>query len=207
MALSKQLVNAVLHDERQHKENEIAVGRETVKRCELYPSISCDDHVNVYNKGRNAFSDVKGTPTTVIAAPDGKEIARVVGNNIAGVQKAMEDAIKQVGPGIPLGDWKKIKSDLAEADAYLDAGKAKRAIAEYKKLAKAKFDSVKAMGEDGLGRANEAGMKAIEEALEGEDDAAAAKALKKIAGEFAGTEAGDKAKEAAKDPAGARGGE
>lgn len=196
MQLSRQLVNAVLHDERQHKENEIAVGRETVKRCEHYPSISCDDHVNVYTKARNAFGDVRGTPTTVIAGPDGKEISRVVGNNIAGVMKAMEDAIKQVGPGIPLDDWKKIKADAAEADANLDAGKAKKAIAEYKKLAKAKFDSVKAMGEDGLKRANEAGLKALEEAEAIEDEAAKVKAIKKIASEYAGTEAGDKAKEA-----------
>lgn len=142
----------------------------------------------------------------MIAGPDGKEIARVVGNNIAGVQKAMEDAIKQVGPGIAQDDWKKLKTDMAEADAYLTAGKAKKAIAEYKKLAKAKFDSVKAMGEDGLKRASDAGLKAVEEAL-ALDDAEAVKALKKIASEFAGTEAGDKAKEAAKDPAAARGGD
>lgn len=200
MQLSQNFVSVILHLQKQHKENEVVVGRETRKSCSLYPSIACDDHVAVYNKADNAFADVKGTPTTIIAGPDAKEMARIVGNKGGEITKAMEEAIKKVGPGIPLAQWQKTKAELAAADELLAAGKAKKAIDILSKYAKAKNDVLKEMAEAGLKKANEAGLKAIEEAQAIEDGAEKAKALKKVSEEYKGTEAGDKAKEALEPP-------
>ena len=62
-----------------------------------------------------------------------------------------------------------------------------------------KISGLKAQGEAGVGRANEAGLKAYAEALALEDEKKAVKAMKEIASDYRGTEAADKAKAAAKD--------
>ena len=197
--LAQNLVVVVAHGRTSHGEEEIKVGKEIVKRCEHYPTISCEDHQRVYEQARGAFPNVRGTPTTVLATPDGKELARVVGNDGAGVMNEIARAVKRVGVGIPSAAWQKVLSDIAKADAYLEAGKPKNALTVFTKYGRAKIPGLKKMGEEGLSRVNDKGLAVYAEALALEDDKAAVKAMKKIATNYRGTEAADKAKAASKD--------
>lgn len=178
----------------------VGSGKKSRKSCAHYPSISCEDHTQVYSKASGVFKGVKATPTTIIAYPDGKRVYRLIeGDKGNQIMNAMRGAVKKCGPGIPLRKWRKAKADVAKADGYMEEGKAKKAITLYKKYAKSKLKGLKTMGEAGMKKANEAGLVAYAEALKIEDDAEAVKRFQKLGSEYSGTEAGLKARAAAKD--------
>lgn len=177
----------------------VGSGKNSRKSCVHYPSISCEDHTQVYSKASGVFKNVTSTPVTIIASPDGKQYARIEGDKGRQIMMRMRGAVKKFGPGIPLRKWRKAKADVAKADGYMEEGKAKKAITLYKKYAKSKMKGLKTMGEAGMKKANEAGLVAYAEALKIEDDAEAVKRFQKLGSEYSGTQAGKKARAAAKD--------
>lgn len=190
---SRAFVMCVVFDEREHKEEDVKIGKETVKRCSIFKTISCEDHVNVYKGGRNAFENVASTPTVVLADPDGKEISRKVGApGSTELVEMMKAAVKKVGPGITTDEWAKTQAEIAKAKEDLEKGKIQDAIKVFEKLGKAKNEGLKGMGAEGMAAVNDKGNKAIDEAI-GMSMEDAKKALKKIIADYKGSDAGKRA--------------
>jgi hypothetical protein len=132
------------------------------------------------------FQGSFGTPSTVFADPSGKEISKVTGGMSSGeLTKKMNEALTKVsGEKVHFAAWQAAKKLAADGTAFLEKGETKKAVETFGKLAKLKGAAFKPMIEETTTRANEAGEKALKEALALENTEEKKKALKKIVEDY-----------------------
>ena len=184
--MSKNFVNVIAHSETSHGDHEVLVGREKMKLCNDYYNIPCSVHTKGWSAVGKFFQGTFGTPSTVFADPTGKELSKHQGSMGAGeLIKKMNEALAQVpGDKAHLALWQAAKKIAADGDAALAKGEIRKAVEAYGKLAKIKGAAFKAMSDEATARANEAGEKALQEALALATVEDKKKALKKIADDY-----------------------
>jgi hypothetical protein len=184
--LSKNFVNIIAHGETGHGEHEVQVGREKVKLCNDYYVIPCSVHTKGESVVGKFFQGSFGTPSTVFADPSGKELFKVQGSMASGeLTKKMNEALSKVsGEKVPLGLWQLARKFVADSDAFLAKGDVKKAVDAVVKLGKIKGAAFKAMSEEASAKVEEAGKKALADALALENVEEKKKALKKVAEDF-----------------------
>lgn len=184
--MSKNFVNVIAHSETSHGEHEVLVGREKTKLCNDYYNIPCSVHTKGWSAVGKFFQGTFGTPSTVFADPSGKELAKHQGGMATGeLIKKMNEALAQVpGEKAHLALWQAAKKFAADGDAFLAKGETKKAVDAYGKLARMKGAAFKAMSDEAAARANEAGEKALKEALALENVEEKKKALRKIVDDY-----------------------
>ncbi|MBI2901746.1 MAG: hypothetical protein HYY17_16295 [Planctomycetes bacterium] len=193
---SRNFVNVIAHNEAEHKEREVQIGKEKKSLCEEFYTIPCEVHRKGYGAVNKFFSGNFSTPTTVFCDPAGKEIARKEGALGAGeLAKEMQTVLqKVVGEKVGLAAWRQAKQALADADAALAEGNYKKAVDLFTKVSKMAGKAVQELGKEGLKKCGEAGAKLLEEALAMTDIEEKRKALKKLVEDFKGTETATRAK-------------
>jgi hypothetical protein len=132
------------------------------------------------------FNGTFGTPSTVFADPSGKELFKVTGGLSTGeLMKKMNEALTQVnGDKISLTQWQLAHKLIADGDAFLAKGDAKKAADAFGKVGKMKGAAFKTMTDEASARLTEAGEKALKDALALENAEEKKKALKKIAEDY-----------------------
>ncbi len=184
--LSKSFVNIIAHSETGHGTHDVQVGKEKVALCNEYYNIPCSVHSKGSSVMGKFFQGTFGTPSTVLTDPSGKEISKVTGGLSAGeLMKKMTEALAAVsGEKITLPVWQAAHKLLADGDAFLAKGDAKKAGEAYGRLGKMKGAAFKTMTDEAGARFTEAGEKALKEALALENAEEKKKALKKIAEDY-----------------------
>jgi hypothetical protein len=184
--LSKNFVNVIAHRETSHGEHEVTVGREKIKLCNEYYDIPCSVHTKGDSVVGKFFQGSFGTPSTVFADPSGKEISKVQGGLSSGeLIKKMNEALAAVsGEKIPLGQWQAAQKLVADSEAFLTKGDTKKAVDSVVKLGKMKGAAFKTMGDEATAKLDEAGRKALTEALALDNVEDKKKALKKVADDY-----------------------
>jgi hypothetical protein len=184
--MSKNFVNLVAHSETSHGEHETLVGREKMKLCNEYYNIPCSTHTKAWSVVGKFFQGTFGTPSTVFTDPAGKELSKHQGGLSGGeLIKKMNEALTQVpGDKAHLAQWQAAKKFAADGEAFLAKGEIKKAVETFGRLAKMKGTPFKAMSDESAAKANEAGEKALKEALALENVEDRKKALKKIVDDY-----------------------
>ena len=186
--LSRSFVNFIAHEETAHGSRDAVVGKDKVKLCNDYYDIPCDVHTKGWKSVGKFFNGSFSTPTTVFADPAGKEISRVVGGlGSSELMKKMNEALGKVnGEKVPLATWAQAKRLDEEAAAAFEKGDLKKAIENWTRIGKIKGARFRVMSEDGLRKVDEAGDKALKEALAIGDAEEKKKALRKVADDYKG---------------------
>lgn len=184
--LSKNFVNVIAHRETGHGDREVMVGREKIKLCNEYYDIPCSVHTKGEAVVGKFFQGTFGTPSTVFADPSGKELFKITGGLSSGeLIKKMNEALSKVsGEKISLTQWQAAHKLVADLEGFLAKGDAKKAAEAYGRLSKMKGTAFKSMAEDSAAKAEEAGQKALKEALAIENAEEKKKALRKIVEDY-----------------------
>jgi len=183
---SKNFVNIIAHRETGHGDHEVTVGKEKIKLCNEYYDIPCSVHTKGDSVVGKFFQGGLGTPSTVFADPSGKELFKVTGSMSAGelIKKMNEASGKVSGEKVPLTQWQNAAKLAADSEAFLAKGDTKKAVDAVVKLGKMKGAAFKTMGEEATTKVEDAGRKALTEALALENVEDKKKALKKIVDEY-----------------------
>src|SRR4051812_36749870 len=184
--LSRNFVNVIAHRETAHGTHDVQVGKEKVALCNEYYNIPCSVHTKGDSVVGKFFSGSFGTPSTVFADPSGKELSKVTGGLSSGeLMKKMNEALSQVnGDKISLTQWQLAHKMIADGDAALAKGDAKKAADAYGKVGKMKGSAFKGMSDEASAKLSEAGEKALKDALAIDNPEEKKKALKKIAEDY-----------------------
>jgi hypothetical protein len=183
---SKNFVNIIAHRETGHGDHEVSVGKEKIKLCNEYYDIPCSVHTKGEAVVGKFFQGAFGTPSTVFADPSGKEISKIPGSMSAGeLVKKMNEALTKVsGEKVPLPQWQAANKLVADSEAFLAKGEPKKAVDAVVKLGKMKGAAFKTMSEEATTKVEDAGKKALTEALALENVEEKKKALKKIVDDY-----------------------
>lgn len=204
MNAAKQAVCVVGHMETKHGTVDVPQkDGKPAKRCRIYKTITCDDHVNIAKAVYGNFFNGKfATPHHIWVGPDGKELFRRGGTlGAADFIKDCEKATALVpGPKATKGEYDAARATIAEGADHETKGAVKKAIEAYQKVAKGKVERLRSLGEEKLTALNAAGGAAVDEAVAraATEEKEARAALKRIADEYKPLECAKKASEALK---------
>jgi hypothetical protein len=184
--LSKNFVNVIAHRETSHGDHEVLVGKEKVKLCNEYYDIPCSVHTKGDAAVGKFFQGSFGTPSTVFADPSGKEISKVQGGLSSGelIKKMNEAQAAVSGEKISLTQWQSAQKFVADSEAFLAKGDTKKAVDAVVKLGRMKGAAFKTMSEEATAKVEDAGKKALSEALAMDNVEEKKKALKKIVDDY-----------------------
>src|SRR5687767_11380633 len=194
--LSRNFVNVLAHSETAHGDRDAIVGREKVKLCNEYGNIPCSVHTKGWSAVGKFINGTFMTPTTIFADPQGKEIGKSEGG-LSGKEltKKMEDALAKVpGDKIHSALWQAARRFVADSDAWLAKGEPKKAVECLVKLGKIKGAPIKAIADEAVSRANEAGRRALQTAVALGADEGKKKALRKVVDDYRPLEVSAEAK-------------
>jgi hypothetical protein len=194
--LSKSFVNMIAHRETAHGAREVVIGKDKLKLCNDYYNIPCETHTKAFSSVGKFIEGNFSTPTTFFADPSGKEILKAVGGLGSGeLIKKMNEALGKVeGEKIHLAVWAQAKQINTDAEAAFEKGDVKKAIEGWSRIGKFKGARFRVMSQDGLKKADEAGDKALKDALALENVEDKKKALKKIVDDCKGLPVSGEAK-------------
>jgi len=183
---SKNFVNIIAHRETGHGEHEVQVGKEKIKLCNEYYDIPCSVHTKGESVVGKFFQGGLGTPSTVFADPSGKELFKVTGSMGAGelLKKMNEASSKVSGDKVNLAQWESANKLVADIETFLGKGDTKKAVDASVKLGKMKGAAFKGLNEEANAKLEEAGKKALAEALLIDNVEDKKKALKKIVEDY-----------------------
>ncbi|HTF56268.1 MAG TPA: hypothetical protein VK661_03295 [Planctomycetota bacterium] len=173
-----------------HGSKEITRGKEKVKVCKIYNSITCDDHVTIgKEKASDFFGDkVFATPTHIFCEPSGKEISRRPGViNAADLVKEVDAAVAQVpGPRMSKDEYDTTLTSIQQGRDFVKKDEIKKAIDAFTKISKNANEKIHALGEQELKSLEDSGtarVEAAERLLESNEEQGK-KELQKIAKEY-----------------------
>ena len=164
---SKNFVNVIAHRETGHGDREVTVGKEKIKLCNEYYDIPCSVHTKGDAVVGKFFQGGLGTPSTVFADPSGKELFKVTGSMSSGelIKKMNEASGKVKGEKVHLALWQTAHKFAADSEAFLAKGDVKKAVDAVTKLGKMKGAAYKTLQEEASGKVEDAGRKALTDAL------------------------------------------
>jgi len=173
-----------------HGTKEITKGKEKVKVCKIYASLTCDEHVAIgKQKASDFFGDkVFATPTHIFCDPSGKELSRRPGAiNAPDLVKEIDAAVAKVpGTRVSKDEYDTAMVSMNQAQACVKKDDIKKAIEAFQKVAKSPNDRLRELGEKELKALDESGnarCEAAERLLESSEEQGK-KELEKIAKEY-----------------------
>lgn len=184
--LSRSFVNVLAHSETAHGDHEVFVGREKTKLCNEYPNIPCSTHTKGWMALTKFIQGNFTVPLTIFADPAGKEIGKAEGSLSPGdFLKKMNDMMAKVpGDHIHTTVWQTARRLVTDTDAWLAKGEPKKAAECLVKLGRMKGAPIKAIADEVVERANEAGRRALQAALALGADDEKKKALRKVVDDY-----------------------
>lgn len=132
------------HSEAAHAFDEVEEGGEKVKRCKLYPGLTCAQHEQVSRDahagegGLPRIESKSGVPNSWLVSPSG-EVREIDGADQQSPSKiiaASEAFQKEVGKHLTRKKYEALREDLAKGDAKAQEGAFKDALAAYGKVEK-----------------------------------------------------------------------
>ena len=194
------IVAVASHVDNDHKSIEVVENGVKVKRCSIYPNISCEDHMRTSEVGMKYIKGRFAAPVSIWTDPAGKEMFRTNGyRQPETFREDIKNALTKVtGTRISKADYDKQAIPLDEAEAAVQVGRYKVAIDGFtrasqgsiealRKAATTGLESVKRTGDGLLAR----GKAAVERRREDQ----AREVLKLVAAEFGALECGREASE------------
>ena len=140
------VVLLVTHDERQHEEKtEIDSYGNTVKRCTLYPGLSCAQHVDAAVEVDTARGEdlvkvpfVELCPNTWLVLPTGKVLPVSEEDQFlpAKIEAQVATVQKDLGAAVSLKRWADVDASATRYDEAFEAGKFHDALTHLATLAK-----------------------------------------------------------------------
>jgi hypothetical protein len=184
-----------------HGSKEILKGKEKVKVCKLYNSITCDDHVAIgKEKAADFFGDkVFPTPTHIFCEPSGKELSRRPGSITAPeLVKEVDAAVAKVtGPRMSKEEYDSAMASIQQGQGFVKKDEIKKAIEAFTKISRNPNEKVRALGEQELKNLDEAGTARFDAAVQllESSEEQGKKELQKIAKEYPPLSCAKKAEE------------
>jgi hypothetical protein len=194
------IVAVASHVDNDHGTIEVVENGEKVKRCSIYPNLSCEDHVRTSAVGTKYLKGRFAAPANIWCDAAGKEIFRKSGYVqpepfLEDVKSALE---KVPGKRISKEEYDRQAVPLEQAEAALSAGKYKAAIEGFTAAAKGSIEGLRKLAETGLDNIDRNGRQLLtraKSALNSGRKDQAREALALLAGEFAAFECGREAVE------------
>lgn len=131
------LIPLVVHNERLHEETEVEVDGEVVRRCALYPGLSCRDHVRAAVDVDNARGEhlvqvpfVELCPNSWLVLPDG-EVQRIAEKDQfdpKAIRRQVERVQEGLGASLEADVVVPVREALERAEAALDDDRWREAL-------------------------------------------------------------------------------
>ena len=194
------IVAVASHVDNDHATLDVVENGVKVKRCSIYPNLSCDDHVRTSAVGTKYLKGRFAAPANIWCDATGKEIFRKSG--YVQPEPFLEDlksALEKVpGKRISKADYDRQAVPLEQAETALAASKYKAAIEGFTAAATGSIEGLKKMAETGLDNIDRSGRQLLaraKSALSGGRKEQAREGLTLLAGEFTTFECGREAAE------------
>lgn len=145
---------AVAGDTSAHQPVERVVDGAKVKRCPIYPNLTCEQHRKNADLAGLFISGRFPAPTSIWVNGAQKELVRKGGvrrpDDLLADGKAAAE--KLPGPRIPRSDYEPVAVPLSEGDKALHAEKYGEAIAQFLKVSASRIEALKKIGDERLAR-------------------------------------------------------
>lgn len=200
VAASADMVSVASHVDNNHKSVEVTENGRTVRRCTIYPNISCEDHVRTSEVGKKYLSGRFATPVMIWCDPKGKELFRNHGiRSPEEFQKDVKSAADKVpGTRIAKADYDRQAIPLEDAEAAFKEGKYKPAIEGFTAAAKGAIEALRKAAEKGLADLQRIGQNLLDRGRKAVDSGRkdqGLELLKIVAEQFGALECGRQAAE------------
>jgi hypothetical protein len=201
------IVAVASHVDNDHKSVEVVEKGERVKRCTIYPNLSCDDHIRTSEVGKLYLKGRFAAPVSIWCDAAGRELFRKSGlrRPDAFLEDLKEAAGRVTGPRIAKAEYDKQALPLEEAEAALGRGKYRIAIEGFTAAAKGTIEPLKVAAENGLAGVKRTGEQLLargRSALKSGRTAQARELFTMMAVEFAALDCGREAAELLKSSGG-----
>ena len=192
------LVSVASHVDNDHPSAEVVENGVKVKRCSIYPNLTCEDHKRTSEVGMMYIKGRFAAPVSIWCDPLGKELFRRSGFRQPDVflEDAKSALDKVPGKRIPKADYDRQAVPLEEAEEALSAGKYKKAIEGFTAALKGEIEPLRKAAENGMTgvkRTGEGMLARGRTAAESNRKDQARELLALIATEFAGLDCGREA--------------
>ncbi len=194
------IVAVASHVDNDHKSVEVVENGVKVRRCTIYPNLSCEDHVRTSEVGMKYIKGRFAAPVSIWCDALGKELFRKSGFRQPEVFLAdAKDALDKV-PGKRVGksEYDRQAVPLESAEAALSQGKYKLAIEGFTAALKGEIEPLRKAAETGMAgvkRTGEGMLVRGKAAVESGRKDQGKELLAHIAAEFAALECGKQAAE------------
>lgn len=184
-----------------HGSKEIKKGKDKVKVCKIYTTITCEEHIEIAQaKWTDFFGEQRvALPQHVFVDAAGKEFTRRAGSMSAqDLAKEITDTSAKIeGDKVPKGDYEAARTAIQDGLEAVKAEEIKKAIAAFTKVTKSPHSRLHPLGEGQLQNLQVSGDARIEAAVQltGTNLEEAKKTLRKIADDFKPLECATKAAE------------
>ena len=194
------IVAVASHVDNDHGTLDVVENGVKVKRCSIYPNLSCEDHIRTSEVGTKYLKGRFAAPANIWCDANGKEIFRKSGYIqpdpfLEDIRTALE---KVPGKRTSKGDYDRQAVPLEQAEAALAAGKYKAAVEGFTAAAKGSIEGLRKLAETGLDNIDRNGRQLLaraKSALNAGRKDQAREALALLAGDFGTFECGREAAE------------
>src|SRR5688572_25206663 len=194
------IVAVASHVDNDHGTINVVENGVTVKRCSIYPNLTCEDHMRTSEVGKSYLKGRFAAPVSLWCDPAGKELFRKSGfrQPEAFLGDIKEALAKVPGARVSKADYDRQALPFEEAEAALSSGKYRVAIEGFTAASKGNIESLRKSSLealDGITRTGENLLARAKSALDAGRKDKAKEALKLVAGEFVALECGRRAAE------------
>ena len=194
------IVAVASHVDNDHGTIDVVENGVKVKRCSIYPNLSCEDHMRTSEVGKSYLKGRFAAPVSLWCDPSGKEMFRKSGfRQPEAFLGDIKEALGKVpGARVPKADYDRYALPFEEAETALSSGKYRIAIEGFTAASKGSIESLRKSSLealDGITRPGENLLARAKSALDAGRKDKAAEALKLVAGEFGALECGRRAAE------------
>ena len=200
ISATSDIVAVASHVDNDHGTIDVVENGVKVKRCSIYPNLSCEDHMRTSEVGKAYLKGRFAAPVSIWCDPTGKEIIRKHGFRqpdafLGDIKEALG---KVTGARISKADYESQAVPLDEAEIALSNGKYRAAIDGFTKASKGNIESLRKSAESALAGIAKTGENLLargKAALEGGRKDKAKELLMLVAGDFEALECGRRAAE------------
>ena len=200
IAATADIVGVASHVDNDHGTIEVTENGRKVKRCKIYPNISCEDHMRTSEVGKLYIRGRFAAPVSLWCDPTGKEMFRKYGfRNPDAFQEDLKEALGKVpGARIAKADYDVQAVPLEAALAAKADSKYKAAIEGFIAAGKGKIEALRKSAESGLQEVRKSGESILDRArraVESKRPERARDMLVMLADEFGALDIGKEAAE------------
>jgi len=197
------IVAVASHVDNDHGTIDVVENGVKVKRCSIYPNLSCEDHVRTSEVGKIYLKGRFAAPVSLWCDPAGKEMFRKSGfrQPEAFLGDLKEALSKVAGARVAKADYDRQAIPLEEAELALSNGNYRVAIEGFLAASKGSIESLRKSAEgalEGIGKTGDNLLARGKAAIESGRKDKARELLKLVAGEFGALECGRQAAELVK---------